>query len=662
MTVVPQPGGVYRNAARPRNAARTSRHERRSFKAGGLPLKYLILPVVALAVAAPAYAADDTITLFDTDRDNQITVVATGDPLPVDQAGQPVSVIAKDEIDRIQGPDITRVLERAPGVTISRNGGVGGFTAVRVRGADAEQLLVLIDGVRVADVASPGGGFDFGNLLAGSIDKLELLRGSNSVVWGSQAIGGVLAIRTRAVDGVEGSAEYGANDSHYATLSGGGSVGALTGGLSASFHDSDGISSAAVGTEPDGYRQWQVTGRLRADLSPTFALVATSRYADSRLDIDGFPAPAFNFADTPERQNTREWSGRAGFEYTGEGVGLSGGYAESDTRRELFDPAFGPASYFTTKGRSERAELLGTVAFGAGFDLDLGADRELTRFETSPFGSTGRATLSSGHGLLRYHSGGLALAAGARIDDHSRFGSQVTLGANGTAEVGGGWRVRASYGEGFKAPTLFQLLSDFGNTTLQPERSRAYDIGIERGDRNGPLHLALTAFRRDSRDLIDFVSCFGATTGICTNRPFGTYDNVKRARAEGIELELGARLSDRLTAQAAYSYTRSRNRATGLDLARRPRHAVTVSADWTTPLVGLSVGGDVRLVGDSFDDAGHFTRLDGYALATVRASFPVGEHFELFGRVENLTDANYQTAAGYGTYGRSAYVGARAKF
>ena len=183
-----------------------------------------------------------------------------------------------------------------------------------------------------------------------------------------------------------------------------------------------------------------------------------------------------------------------------------------------------------------------------------------------------------------------------------------------------------------------------------------------RGDRNGPLHFALTAFRRDSRDLIDFVSCFGVAGGICTNRPFGTYDNVKRARAEGIELELGAKLSEHFTAQAAYSYTRSRNRATGLDLARRPRHAVTVSADWETPLGGLALGGDVRLVGDSFDDAGHFVPLDGYALATVRASLPLGSHLELFGRVENLTDANYQTAAGYGTYGCSAYVGARARF
>ena len=616
----------------------------------------------AIVVAHPAYAADE-IVIADTIRDNFITVVATGDPVPLDQAGQPVSVISGEEIDRIQGADLTRVLERAPGVTVSRNGGLGGFTGVRVRGADAEQLLVLIDGVRVADVASPGGGFDFGNLLAGSIDKLELLRGSNSVVWGSQAIGGVLAIRTRAVEGVEGSVEVGANDSRYATLSGGGSAGPVSGGLSASFHDSDGISAVDGGAESDGYRQWQVAGRARADISPTFALVANARYGDARLDIDGFPPPVFAFADTPERQDTREWSARGGFEYATTGFGLSGGYALSDTRRELFDPAFGSASYFTTKGRSERAELAATVALPAGFDLDLGADRERSRFATAPFGSRGRATLSSGHALLRFHSPqGVTLAAGARIDDHSRFGSEITLGANGTAEVGGGWRVRASYGEGFKAPTLFQLLSDFGNAGLAPERSRAYDIGIERGDRNAPLHLALTAFRRDSRDLIDFVSCFGASGGICTNRPFGTYDNIRRARAEGVELELGANLSERFTTQAAYSYTRSRNRATSLDLARRPRHALTVSADWETPLGGLAVGGDVRLVGDSFDDAGNFVPLDGYALATVRASLPLGEHLELFGRIENLTDAQYQTAAGYGTYGRSAFVGARARF
>ena len=624
-------------------------------------MKYLFSISAALVVSSPAYAADE-IVIAGSIRDDLITVVATGEAIPVDQAGQPVSVIAKDEIDRIQGADLTRVLERAPGVTISRNGGVGGFTAVRVRGADAEQLLVLIDGVRVADAASPGGGFDFGNLLAGSIDKLELLRGSNSVVWGSQAIGGVLAVTSRELDGVDASAEYGAHDSFHGSVAGGltGDRYAVT--LNGGYTRTDGISSAATGTEPDGFRQWRVGGRGRVDIADGLSATLTGRYVDGKLDIDGFQfVPPFAFIDTPEYQTTKEASGRAGLDYVSGNLHLSGGYALSDTRRANFDPTFVTAPNFESKGRSERADLTGHVDLPADLTLDVGADSEWTRYSTT-FDAEHKARLSSGHALFGYHANGLHLAAGARVDDHSRFGSEVTLGANGTVEIAGGWRARASYGEGFKAPTLFQLLSDFGNTTLSPERSRAYDIGIERGDRNGPLHLALTAFRRDSRDLIDFVSCFGVVGGICTNRPFGTYDNVKRARAEGIELELGAKLSEHFTAQAAYSYTRSRNRATGLDLARRPRHAATVSADWETPLGGLALGGDLRVVGDSFDDAGNFTRLDGYALATVRASVPLGKHLDLFGRVENLTDANYQTAAGYGTYGRSAYVGARARF
>ena len=138
-------------------------------------------------------------------------------------------------------------------------------------------------------------------------------------------------------------------------------------------------------------------------------------------------------------------------------------------------------------------------------------------------------------------------------------------------------------------------------------------------------------------------------------------------RAEGIELELGARPSDRWVTRAVYAWVDTENRTPGVAnegnvLARRPRHALTLSADWRTPLADFTLGGDVRMVSDSFDDAANFVPIDGYALASLRASLPFGERFELFGRVENLFDADYQTAAGYGTASRSAYVGARAKF
>ena len=203
-------------------------------------IRYLLATISFLPAAA---AAQETL-ISDSIREDLITVVATGSDLRLDQSGQPVSVVSRDEIEQVQGPDLTRVLERLPGVTFSRNGGLGGFTGVRVRGADAEQLLVLVDGVRVADVGSPGGGFDFGNLLGGEVERIDLLRGSNSVIWGSQAIGGVLAVTTRELDGASASVEYGAHDTVSADAALGGRSGALSGTLSAGYIRSDGISAS----------------------------------------------------------------------------------------------------------------------------------------------------------------------------------------------------------------------------------------------------------------------------------------------------------------------------------------------------------------------------------------------------------------------------------
>ncbi|WP_068074114.1 TonB-dependent receptor plug domain-containing protein [Novosphingobium lentum] len=634
-------------------------------------MKYLFsVSIIAVsAVSSPAFAQDASDLIAAPPR-IVTTVVATGSETHLDQTGQAITVITQGEIDAVQGPDLTRVLERAPGVTITRNGGLGSFTGVRVRGAEAEQVLVLIDGVRVADVASPGGGYDFGGLFSGGIGKVELLRGSNSVVWGSAAIGGVIALTSREVNGIEASAEGGSHGSFTGDATAGLVLDRTSINLNGGYTRTDGISSAATGTEPDGFRQWHVGGRGRFALTDSLALVAVGRYADSRLDIDGFAPPTFSFGDTPEYQTTREASGRVGAEYRSNLLDLNAGYALSDTRRAYFDAPAIAAPNYTTQGRSERADVTGTLRPVAHVTLDFGADSERTRFSTL-FDAEKHARLTSGHALLGYHDDGLDVAAGVRIDDHSRFGSATTLGANASYRLAPGLRVRASYGEGFKAPTLFQLLSDFGNTGLVPERSRSYDAGVEYGTQDSTFHAALTAFRRDSRNLIDFASCFGISTGICTNRPFGTYDNIGKARAEGFELELGLRPSAVFGVQAAYTYLKATNRTPGAanqgnDLARRPRNALTVSADWTPDVAGmakgLTLGADVRLVSDSYDNASNFTRLDGYEVTTLRAAVPLGDRLELFGRIENLFDSQYQTAAGYGTYGRTAYAGVRVRY
>lgn len=610
-------------------------------------------------LAAPLFAQDEVHSHDRPIDETTITVTATGARGNVADTGQSVTVIGEDEIDAVQGADIARVLRRAPGVTITRNGPPGSFTGVRVRGAGAEQLLVVVDGVRVADPAAPGGGFDFGTLAAGEVEKLDLLRGSNSTIWGSDAIGGVLAVTTRATRGLDASAEYGGDDSRYMTASGGAGSDAFFVGGSAGWQKTDGFSAAATGTEPDGFEQWSANGQVRAYLSESFELFAQGRYARGSLDIDGFPPPLFAFADTAETQDTRQYTGAAGAIYDSALFFLRAAYSVSDTERESFDPAFGSAPTYTTDGHSRRADLRGEWRPLGPFVVHFGGEREWTRFATL-FDAPQKTNIWGAYVQGGIEWGGISAHAGLRRDEHARFGGATSLGADASYRLGRDFRLRASYGEGFKAPTLFQLLSDFGNTGLVPERSRSFDLGLEWHSRSDPTWGAVTMFRRDSRDLIDFVSCFGVTGGICTNRPFGTYANVGRARAQGFEVEFGLAPTAALSTRLAYSFVDATDRGTGADLARRPRHALTGSLDWQTPVLA-SIGSDVRLVGDSFDDAGNFTRIDGHVLVDLRASVPLGRRLELYGRVENLFDANYVEVAGYGTRGRTAFVGARLK-
>ena len=617
--------------------------------------------IAALAVATPALAQQsDDIVVADYKADPAlITVVATGSPQRIDQTGQPITVLTADDLKRLQGPDITRALEQVPGLTLSRNGGPGAFTGVRLRGSDSEQVLVLIDGVRVEDVSAPGSGFDFGTLTTGGIERIDVLRGSNSVTWGSAAIGGVIAIHTRELDGLEASAEGGSRGSFAGEAAAGLATSKYALSLTGGYTTTDGVSAAAVGTEPDGFRQWRLGGKARLELVPGLSFVANARYADTRTDIDGYPAPAYSFADTPEYQTTRQLSGRAGLRYEGAWLTLNTGFALSDTKRDYFDPTFGTAPSYGYRGRSHRADLTGRATLPANFAFDFGADSEWTRY-SGTFDTEQRARQTSGHAMLGWYTPTVSLAAGLRYDDHSRFGHATTFGANGTVRLARGLRLRASYGEGFKAPTLFQLLSDYGNTALRPERSRSYDAGLEY--KRGPVTAAVTVFRRDSRNLIAFVSCFLNTTGICTNRPFGTYDNVGRARAEGFEAEATLKPVPTFTLRSLYTWTRSRDLTTGNDLARRPRHALTVSGDWETPLAGLALGADLRLTSTSFDNASNTAKLPGGAVATFRASLPVTERFTLYARLENAFDNRLPTAAGYGAVGRGAFVGLRVSY
>ena len=617
-----------------------------------------LLPATAFA-KPPIEDCTDCI-IIAASRRTDIVVTATGTPQLPEESGQAITQIDQSTIKSRQTTSVADLLSTTPGITVSRNGGPGQPTAVRIRGAEDSQTLVLIDGVRVNDPGSPGGAFDFGNLLIGNIDRIEVLRGPNSVPWGSQAIGGVVNIVTAPVEGANLRAEYGYKNSRQLVGQVGGTFGIVTASIGGGYFDDDGISTFKGGTERDGYRQYAGNARVRVAFSADVSLDLRGYFADSKVQFDGFPAPFYTLADATDYAKTQQVFG-----YAGVNVALFDGalksrlaFTLSDTARNSFPGTNAPAD-FIARGRVERFEYQGDATISDSIRAVFGIEHETSRFRDAfDRYSTG---VSSGYAQLIVRPvDSLTVTGGIRVDDHRDYGTKTTVSANAAWRVGGGTILRASYGEGFKAPTLYQLKGPYSKTgaPLQPEVAQSYDIGIEQWLIDGTLKLGLTAFHRDTTNQIDFSFVANPL------RPFGFYDNIARTRAEGIEASVEMRPTSNLTMSANYTLIDAKDPSTGLVRLRRPEHSVNASIDWTAR-EWLKLGASVQSVSDSRDfDFQTFVpiALDGYTLATIRVAVPVGDHFELYGRVENLFDATYETVSGYGTLGRNAHVGVRAKF
>ena len=641
-------------------------------------LKYTLSTLAVCACAnAPALAQESVAGAVT--REPVIVVTANRTEQSLDKVGQSITVLDSAEIERRQTQAVADILRTVPGVTVVRNGGIGTSTSVSIRGAESDQTVALVDGIKLNDPSSPGGGFNFGNLLVGNIERIEVLRGPSSVLWGSQAIGGVVNMITRQPTeqlGVNLRGEYGYRDTGQLVGNVSGKAGPLSASIGAGYFRTDGISAfseARGGTEKDGYRNYGANGNFNLALTDWLSVDARGWYSEGRVNIDGFPPPSFAFGDVDEESRTREFVG-----YTGINAALLDGrfrnrlgYAYTDTRRRSIALDGVASETFAGHGRNERIEYQGIFDIAEGWQLTGGIERETSRFSSSSFGavpSIGRARIDSVYAqLVASPVRGLTLTGGVRHDDHNRFGGATTLAASGVYAIAAtGTTLRASYAEGFKAPSLFQLQSDFGNQLLRPERSKGWDAGITQDLVDGRLQASATYFRRDSDDLIIFISCPLPRTGICAGRPSGTYDNVSKARAEGVEIGLMMQPVDALRLQANYTYTDATNRSPGnanfgRQLVRRPQHSVTALVDYRWSF-GLETGVTLTHVGASFDNANNSRKVEGYVLADLRAAFPVTDRFELYGRIENLFDERYETVFRYGTPGRAGYVGVRLSY
>lgn len=609
--------------------------------------RIILLSAVALNCLLPvsAQAADETVSKLDT-----IVIVGSRLEQTATEIGTSVSVITAEEIDSLGYDFAVDAVASAPGVTINQNGSYGGTATVRIRGAASEQTLVLIDGIVVNDTTSPGGGFDFARLDTSNIAQIEVLKGPQSTLWGTDAIGGVVSIITKRPEDGFGGALFGEYGS-YNTFSGGASLaGASNRGdfrLALTNTSSDGISKAdeANGNdEKDGYESYTMSGRGSLALGPDARLELNLHYTEAEADFDSFSFTSQGFiGDGDEASETEELSGQLAFIFSALDDRLDNqllmSYADID--RQNFNagsPSFG------AEGDRKAYRYQGTYTFNPRHKTAFGIEREdieANGLETSIDGIFGLHEFKA--------SEALTLTGGLRVDDHEDFGSKTTGRIAAAFNPNSQMTLRTSWGQGFKAPTIFQGTffccgADAPNPDLEPETSEAFDLGLDWRSSDGKLELGATYFSQDIKNLINFSA--------------GTYFNVAEVETSGIELYGDYQMAEWLNISASYAIIDAEDKSIAGQLARIPERSgdVTFAVTPTGPLSGAL---HIRYNGDENDANGEvaaWTRID------ASAGYDISETVELFVRVENLFDEEYQQVLGYGTPGTSGSVGFRFEY
>lgn len=636
-------------------------------------LVFLAIPGALLAQQRPESEADSVPLVHAP----PIVVTAHRVETAAARVASAVTVITRHELERRQLRTVLDALRDVPGVTIVQNGGPGGVASAFLRGASADHALVLIDGVEINDPSSPSNAYDLAHLLTSDVERIEVLRGPQSTLYGSSAMGGVIQVFTRPASGAPKAAvtaEGGSFGTSLVALSVTGTRGRLGYAITGADRRTDGISAAPAelgNRERDEHRAGEVTARLEWRGSERFEIGVAARGVDAENGIDqGTPT-----GDDPDFvSEAAELSGRAWGRLASAGgrwrqtiaVALARHDRETRDDPDAAHPLDQSRGDFQGTRRSAQwlheIGLAGRFVGGIEIEEETASTRFTSESEFGPFESELPEKSTTTTGAFLHHEstwGPLAFAIGGRIDDHSRFGTEGTFRAAPVLALGDHTRIKATLGSGFKAPSLNQLFDpQFGNEDLDPETSLGWDAGVEQDLAGGRVRVGATAFATEFEDLVGF------------EFPDG-YRNVSKASTRGVEAFGSFIPREGLRLRVGYHRTDTEDRSegnedSGLPLLRRPRHQGSVVLEMASP-GGADASVEVRLVGERDDkDFGAFpaqrVTLDGYALVRMGASYPVSDAIRVFARIENALDAEYEEVFGFGTPGRAAHGGVRVTF
>jgi vitamin B12 transporter len=626
--------------------------------------------LLAIAFCQPALAEDQAPTQLE-----QVVVTDGLTSVELEKSGRAVTVVTGEQMERNKVRYVADALRLVPGLAVSRAGSVGGLTQVRMRGAESDQVLVVIDGVEASNHTR--GEFDFGGLVAEDIERIEILRGPQSTFWGANAMAGVISITTRK----------GERDSRKSTAqtevgSDGTLMGALAtrgGGenfdyaLSGSMRRSRGFDISDLGAEDDGARNSTFNGRFSADISPETTVDGTLRLVDRRTDLDEQDFMTAETYDVDDYQDDRELYGSIDLTNTALDGALTqkARLSASDMRSFNHSALFGDSS---SEGNRYNAAYQASYRYD---DLEnqvhqLTAGYEWQRETYAP--SQYMTTFSRNtHAAIGEYRGEffdqLFINGGLRQDWNDTFADATTWTASAAWQVPDmETRLHASVGTGVTNPTFTEQYGFFpgsfvGNPKLKPEESFGWDIGVEKRFFDGGLVIDVTYF---NQNLENEISSTQISPGLY--RPINMGGESLR---QGVEVSATVDFFNGLTATASYTYTdASEQEVAGgarLTETRRPRHSGSLNAayafydDRARVFVEALFNGEVedRVFASTLPPR---VTLGGYTLVNIGGSFKVNETVEAYGRIDNLFDRDYREVFGFNTPGLTAFAGLKATF
>jgi len=636
-----------------------------------------VVLLIVLLAAVPASAQDRPPVpagAQETKKLEPVIVTGTMIETPAQQVGATVTVIDGDDIEQHYYPTVDEALRNVPGVDIRRSGSFGKTTSISIRGANANQVQVLIDGVRVKSPTT--GQSDLSDIAPEAIDRIEIIRGPQSTIYGADAIGGVVQIFTKKGTGpfsAYSSQEVGNYDTLRSKVGFGGTYQGFDYSLGYLHLESNGL------TPNDGMNQDAAAGRFGLDLPwGNTRIVGAVRYnkTDTGVPIEfvGTPAPIVPTIDTNTHQESETYT--ATIDIRTRPVSWWEGELRASrywNKLNFIDPppnfpcppaTFGLCSFPGTFQVS-RNELEGLGHFHIGpwststFGVEVREEQADVQ-GTSAFGPYSRTYAGFFQQQFRFFDR-LFMAAGVRVEDNNNFGMNTTeRGSLAYLVKEWGTRLHGSAGSGFRAPTFNDLFfPGFSNPNLVPETSFSWDVGIDQRLWKDRISLGVTYFHNKFTNLI-------ACCVVLAGPPFVTTGNIGRARSDGVEVIGQVVILENLVAAGNYTYTASEDLATGRPLPREPFHRFNGSLTWE-PVRKLSVFTEVHVVSNQFEQIGTLTN-SGYATLDLGGTWRIVERWghlkalDFTTRIQNVTNNHYQEVRGFPALGINALVGLRASF